>query len=163
MSNSDSSSRKARVIDALRAQTETLLHETTESQKASVASATHEEARAENDKDTRGLETTYLARGLAKRVVELREAKNKLMHLKASLSTTVKLGALVTFEDELEEQRTLFIAPAGGGITVDVDGPGQVVSPQSPLAKALIGKEVDDDATVRTPKGKSEVVIVALE
>ena len=33
---------------------------------------THEESRAENDKDTRAIEASYLALGLARRVVELR-------------------------------------------------------------------------------------------
>ena len=38
---------------------------------AAIEGATHAEAKPENDKDTRGLEQSYLARGQAQRVAEL--------------------------------------------------------------------------------------------
>src|SRR5271163_799711 len=41
--------------------------------KAALEGATHEEAKPENDKDTRALEQSYLARGQAARIQELRE------------------------------------------------------------------------------------------
>src|ERR1700761_8976870 len=47
-------------------------------QRTVVDGATHEENRPENDKDTRALEQSYLARGQAQRVVELQDALNKL-------------------------------------------------------------------------------------
>ena len=158
------SSRKTRVADALLHSVTALLEETTASQKASVEGATHEESRAENDKDTRGLETTYLARGLAKRVVELRQAKSAILTMQMAPSTRAEVGALVTVEDDDDEElRTFFLAPAGGGMTVDVDGPVSIITPQSPLARGLVGREVGDDVVLKTPKGKSEVTIIAIE
>ena len=41
-------------------------------QQAAIEGATHEEAKPENDKDTRALEASYLARGQAMRLEELR-------------------------------------------------------------------------------------------
>ncbi len=159
MSSKSSSDRKTRAFEALLQQVQALLDETTASQKASVEGATHEESRAENDKDTRGLETTYLARGLAKRVVELRQAKAALVALNLSPATRVALGALVGVEDEEGDVRTFLMAPAGGGMTVDVDGPIAVITPQSPLGRGLMGREEGDEAVLRLPKGKVEVEI----
>ncbi|HQP37789.1 MAG TPA: hypothetical protein PLI95_21545, partial [Polyangiaceae bacterium] len=42
--------------------------------RASQEGATHEEAKPENDKDTRALEQSYLARGQARRVDDLSSA-----------------------------------------------------------------------------------------
>src|SRR5579859_3643023 len=42
--------------------------------RATIAGATHEQAKPENDKDTRALEQSYLARGQAARVEEQRAA-----------------------------------------------------------------------------------------
>jgi transcription elongation GreA/GreB family factor len=67
----------------------------------------------------------------------------------------VDVGAIVEVEDEdTGEGRTLFLAPAGAGITVT--GPGgdgllYVVTPASPLGKAVIGHVAGEvvDCTVR--------------
>lgn len=67
----------------------------------------------------------------------------------------IEVGAIVEVEDEdTGEGRTLFLAPAGAGITVT--GPGgdglfSVVTPKSPLGKAVLGHRVGDvvDCTVR--------------
>ena len=51
----------------LLAQLEAALATARAAHKAAVEGATHAEARPENDKDTRGLEQSYLARGVAQR------------------------------------------------------------------------------------------------
>ncbi|MCA2978983.1 MAG: GreA/GreB family elongation factor [Myxococcaceae bacterium] len=58
----------------------------------------------------------------------------------------IGLGALVEVEDG-EAGKTLFVAPAGAGEELtgpDGDGFLHVVTPGSPLGKALIGKKVGD-------------------
>src|SRR5690606_29246214 len=62
---------KEAVLAALCAAVEQDLRAATDAQKATHAGATHEESKPENDKDTRALEASYLARGLAGRVAEL--------------------------------------------------------------------------------------------
>ena len=64
----------------------------------------------------------------------------------------VAMGALVEIEGE-DSGRTLFLAPAGAGL--ELSGPGgdgffSVVTPQSPIGKAILGKRVGDsfDVTV---------------
>src|SRR5882724_7497471 len=72
-------------------------------QRAVVDGATHEENKPENDKDTRALEQSYLARGQAQRVVELQGAVNQLKAMELrdfSKGVPIASGVLVTVEDE---------------------------------------------------------------
>jgi len=129
---------------------------------AAVEGATHTEARAENPKDTRGLEQSYLARGQAQRVAELEAglaAVTALVPRDFASGDPVAVGALVTVDDDGEPKR-LFIAPHGGGSVLA--GGVQVVTPSSPLGRALLGKRVDDEAELRLPGGQRTLVVVAV-
>lgn len=134
-------------------------------QRVVVDGATHEENRPENDKDTRALEQTYLARGQAQRVVELQDALNllKALELRAfTAESRVALGALVTLDDGNDVEH-YFIAPAGGGVRVTVAAAEvRVVTPQSPIARALLGKQQGDELELRTPQGVRECSIVSV-
>ena len=63
-------------------------------------------------------------------------------------TSSVRVGALVEIEDEeTGEGRTFFLAPAGAGATLT--GPGgdghlTVVTPRSPLGRAVVGQHVGD-------------------
>lgn len=58
------------------------------------------------------------------------------------------MGAIVEIEDEeTGEGRTFFLAPVGAGMSLT--GPGgdgilSVVTPQSPIGRAVMGRYVDD-------------------
>jgi transcription elongation GreA/GreB family factor len=121
--------------------------------------ATHEEAKPENDKDTRALEQSYLARGQAARIEEQRAAIAEVtaFAVKAFEDRPAALGALVTVEDDGVES-VLFLAPAGGGVSLD-EGRVQVVTPRSPLGNTLLGKREGDDADV-TVAGKTRTLSV---
>ena len=126
---------------------------------AAIEGSTHPEAKAENDKDTRGLEQSYLARGVAQRVAELEAAVHDVTRLALRAfkpSDPIALGALVTI-DEDGEAETLFIAPAGGGTMLS--GDVQVVTTSSPLGRALLGKLVDDDVELKLP-GKTRAFAI---
>lgn len=129
-------------------------------QRQTVAGATHEEARPENEKDTRALEQTYLARGQAQRVGELRAelAEVRAMPI-ADLesSAPITLGALVVLEEDAKVL-TLFIAPARGG--TELSGGIKVVTPSSPLGTALLGKKAGDDCEIRLAQRTRELSIV---
>jgi len=101
--------------------------------RATTEGATHEEAKPENDKDTRALEQSYLARGQAARIEELRAsiAGVTALPLKDFDARPAALGALVTVDEEGAES-TLLLAPAGGGARL-AGGTVQVVTPPSPL------------------------------
>ena len=157
---------KAVVIKAIRAKVQADLDDAVRSQKAAHEAATHEESRPENDKDTRGLESSYLARGLAKRVEELRTTSAALLSTSTrgyGADEAVGLGALVTAEDEDGEVACYLVAKNGGGLVVDVDGTTvRVVTPESPVGRAFVGRLEGDDVQVKTPKGVREFVVVAV-
>jgi len=134
-------------------------------QRAVVDGATHEENKPENDKDTRALEQSYLARGQAQRVVELQGAVNQLKAMELrdfSKGVPIASGVLVTVEDERETVH-YFLAPAGGGLRLPLAGREvRVVTPQSPIGRALIGKRQGDDLDLCTPQGVSECSIATV-
>jgi len=132
--------------------------------RASVEGATHEQAKPENDKDTRALEQSYLARGQAKRAEELRDGLAAIKRMEVEAFTPdqpVGVGALVTAFEANRNVR-LWIAPHGGGTRL-AKGMVQVVTPRSPLGEALIGKRVGDDCEVLTGGNRRELELVGIE
>jgi transcription elongation GreA/GreB family factor len=129
---------------------------------AALEGATHTEARAENAKDTRGLEQSYLARGQAQRVADLEVALAAVSALAVRAfapGDPIGLGALVLVEDDGEPKR-LFVAPHGGGTVLA--GGVQVVTPSAPLGRALLGRQVEDEVELRLPGGSRTLVIVGV-
>jgi transcription elongation GreA/GreB family factor len=132
-------------------------------QEAAIEGATHEEAKPENDKDTRALEASYLARGQALRLEELRAglAEVEAMPVRAvAPGGPAALGALVTAE-EGEGTATFLVAPHGGGAKL-AGGRVQVVTPRSPLGRALLGKREGDDCEVAIEGRRRELAIVGV-
>lgn len=133
-----------------------------EAQRRTQQGATHEESRPENDKDTRAVESSYLARGQARRVVELESALLSLeaMPVRSFEPTTpVSVGALVWVADD-ETMWCYFIVPAGGGAALSFSGEEIIpVSLSSPVGRALLGKHQHDDVEFRSPGGLREWTI----
>jgi len=129
--------------------------------------ATHEEAKPENDKDTRALEATYLARGLAERVAVLENALAALASLKLrsfDADTPLALGAIVTLTgdrvpaaakpDALRNPAHYFLVPAAGGLKLTVgEALLTTVTLEAPLGRALLGAYEGDEISVQTPQG----------
>lgn len=138
-----------------------------QSHQETTEGAFHEESRAENDKDTRGLEAGYLARGLAMRVAEQQEAVNMVRNMELrdfNASDAASLSAWVTLEDEEGQTADYFIAPAGAGTRLHYEGTDiRVVTPSAPLGKAMIGKYEGDDVALRGPKGMRELVLLSIQ
>ncbi len=67
---------------------------------------------------------------------------------------------------ELEFQGTTafyFIAPQGGGLVTRVEGkPVQVLTPNSPLGEALMGKKVGEQVRVEMREGVREYRVVSI-
>ncbi|MFN0250012.1 MAG: GreA/GreB family elongation factor [Kofleriaceae bacterium] len=123
---------------------------------SAVEGATHSESKAENDKDTRGLEQSYIARGQAQRVADLEAAVASVEKMNLAPCTAVAMSALVTVEEEGGERR-YFVAPHGGGNTLA--GDIHVVTLSSPIGKALLGKCANDELELRLA-GKVRSLVV---
>ncbi|MET0794816.1 MAG: GreA/GreB family elongation factor [Polyangiaceae bacterium] len=156
---------KREILKLLRERVNADLATMNAAQRAVVEGATHEENKPENDKDTRALEQSYLARGQAQRVVELQAELNQLKALELrefTAATAIALGALVAVDDGKDTVH-YFVAPAGGGLRVSLAGVEvRIVTPQSPIARALLGKRQGDDLELRTPQGVTECSIASV-
>ena len=142
---------KQRVRDAAVAQLTEELNMLRRLAEETRAAATHEEAKAENDKDTRGLEQSYLARGQAMRAEEVDEAIKRLrfLNLRPCVEGPIDLGTLVRVRVD-DEPRHFLLAPSGGGTKVEVDGVTvALLSPASPVGRALVEKFEGDDFEIR--------------
>ncbi|NMR24116.1 transcription elongation factor GreAB [Pseudoalteromonas sp. NEC-BIFX-2020_015] len=140
---------KAHVIEHLRFALEAQLTTAQAAAKTAHDTATHEENVAENKYDTLGLEAAYLAQGQAQRVNECHMSiKAFEKAFKEPSSTKVTIGSLVCLSDEDDVLNWYFIGPYSGGLKVTIKSISvYVLTPLSPLGKALLNKEVGDDVS----------------
>jgi transcription elongation GreA/GreB family factor len=157
---------KKQVLDALIEALSRTLHHTVHAAEEVRRDATHEEARPENDKDTRALEQTYLARGQAMRAEAMVEQLQSLRTLSVRplpSDAAISAGALIELEDEAAARRYVFLAPCGGGEVLRVDGlEVLVVTPVSAMGRALLGKQVGDEFELRVHRATRDYVITAV-
>jgi len=90
--------------------------------------------------------------------LELRVSELATIDLNSIPRDTVGLGSKVELEDldEGDSHEYEIVVPE------EVDGAAFKISLSSPLGKSLIGKGVDDDVEVQTPKGKRAYAIKEL-
>lgn len=120
--------------------------------KAAHEAATHEECLPDNKYDTTALEASYIAQGQANRAQEIRgalESYRSLTLLDFEDDAAVRLTALVTLEAADGTLRRFFLGPEAGGMKVcERDEEIVVITPGSPLGRALLGLHVGDDVPV---------------
>jgi hypothetical protein len=110
--------------------------------------ATHEEAKPENDKDTRALESSYLAGAQAARARELAATRNALAFWTTrDFATSEGIGESALVEVAIGNQRAWYLlAPHAGGTKTQFDGKEiTVVTPAAPLGQALLGLTTEDE------------------
>jgi len=150
---------KAKIISTLVSQMEAGLHRRIAAAEDAHAAATDEQARSENKYDTRGLESSYLARGHVMQLEDLAEEVQLLKGFKpADFSNGKPAASGALLEVELNQNRFFFLLlPCGGGEDVVVDGTEiTIVTPHTPLGEQLTGKTPGDTYRVRpgAPVGK---------
>ncbi len=136
------------------------------SARAAHEAATHEESKAEDHHDTRGLEASYLAGAQAARVAELQAIISNFQFSKPrnfAPSDPIAAGALV--ELECEGRRSwIFLVVQGGGLSLKFEGDRtvQVITPQAPLGDALLGKRAGEAVEVEGQKKSREYEVVSV-
>ncbi|MDQ3807111.1 MAG: hypothetical protein M3298_02970 [Thermoproteota archaeon] len=112
--------------------------------------------------DTMGVEAAWVADGLAKSLEERVEGVYRLKNIRLPEDPEkVSLGCVVGIGPEDGGVENLyFILPACGGISVTVESGVliQTVMPQAPVARALIGKSLDDEVTVRRDRKEPDTI-----
>ncbi len=136
-----------------------------ESAQATHAEATHEENKAEDKYDTRGLEASYLALGQAKQAEETALAVQafEALELRDFLpDDVISLGALVAVETRGRPAR-YFIGPRAGGTEVEHENAIVVViTPHSPLGRQLMGRRRGDALALDLGGRKTEARIASV-
>jgi len=140
---------KKAVWEALKERLESELAKAQKRARDAAEGATHEENRAEGDKDMRATEASYVARGQAGRATEMEEA---LVRVSALELLSFKAGSRIAISALLEldhdgKRLHYFLVPAAGGERLNVGGVEvQTLTPQSPLGRALLGLTEGDEA-----------------
>jgi transcription elongation GreA/GreB family factor len=128
--------------------------------------ATHEDNKAENKYDTRGLEASYLAGAQAERVSDIKAiiGSYEIMQIKKfSNNEKIAIGALVEINTS-EKNMFVLLMPKGGGQVLNFAGHHiQVITPDSPLGKNLIGKEVGEIIKIGQSNKTKEYEILSLQ
>lgn len=150
---------KARLRSELLGRLEAQLATARTAHAAATEGAIADDARPENDKDTRGLEQSYLARGYAQRVAELEAAVAAVAVMTIARQSRVAIGAIVVALDD-DRERAFFVAGHGGGLEL---GDVTVVTPTSPLGRALLGKRADDECELAVGDARRTLEISAVE
>ncbi|PJA32854.1 MAG: transcription elongation factor GreAB [Zetaproteobacteria bacterium CG_4_9_14_3_um_filter_53_7] len=109
--------------------------------------ATHADCLGSSKYETMGLEASYLAQGQGTRLLEVERSLEYFKRLNSlEPAVTAGLSALVVLQDEQGNQQLLWLAAQAGGLKVLY---GQmtvtVITVQSPIGRALIGRVAGDD------------------
>lgn len=156
---------KEKILNAILAELERDLAVAIAAAKTAQEDATNEESKPENEYDTRALEASYVARGQAKRVAELKESLVLYKNLKLrSFTSTDPISATALVEVESQgKKHMLFVMSKGGGFAVTVEGVRiQVVSPSTPLGEALLQSKEGDIISVELGDAEREYEILSV-
>jgi len=160
MGGIDKSEVRRRLVAALEQERDTVAA----AQRSSQEGATHADNKPEGDKDMRSTEASYVARGQALRVRALEEDLARVVGMTLRVfedAAPIALSAIVDVAADAGTS-TVFVAPAGGGTRIDLGGKVVlVVTPASPLGRALVGARQGDDVEVQ--KGEVLEIVEVVE
>ncbi|PCI61180.1 MAG: hypothetical protein COB35_07245 [Gammaproteobacteria bacterium] len=133
--------------------------------------ATDDQSVAETQYDTLAIEASYLAEGQSKRVAEYQTALQAYQQLKLAQfndHSDIKLTALVQLTKDKNCSHWFFIGPYAGGFRANIhtdigDQQITVITPQSPMGLAMIGKQQDDDIEITLGNEKLQDYICAVK
>lgn len=148
---------KEQIVQNITAQLSADLQVFSTAAKTAHEAATHEECLPDNKYDTTALEASYIAQGQANRAQEIRAALENyrtLTLLDFDDDTPIRLTALVTLEEHDGTRRRFFLGPQAGGMKIgEREEEIVVITPGSPLGRALLGLHVGDDVPVGSDAG----------
>ena len=150
--------RKAYFIDALKQHYQAAIAAAREAEDNAATAADEVRKQARNRDDAKAaVEPGRMAGGHRKRRQRAARELDTLIQFATGgvpafpRNAKVALGAMIDVSIEGDEERTLFLLPVGAG--TELTGPGgdgfiQVIGPDSPVGRALMGACVGDDVEV---------------
>ena len=158
---------KLDIVQAFIAQLSSELESMTAAARHAFETATNSEHQARSKYDTFSLESSYLARGQAKRVEALSEAVQQLRTLPVKAcdsSALIALGSLVRLKGRGGDERILLFANCAGGEELCVEGGDvMIVTPAAPLGQAIRGKRAGDLVQVRMGAELQSFTVASVE
>lgn len=152
-----------KIIAALNADLELL----TQAARTAHAAATHTECLPDNKYDTTALEASYVAQGQANRAQDIRRALESYRGVTLrsfDAETPIRLTALVTLEGEDDSCRLFFLGPEAGGMKVTTNNREYIViTPESTLGRALLGRICGEELTIGNGPAQKTFTIVAVD
>lgn len=149
-----------RIIENLAADLAVVFNAAKTAHEASI----HEENIADNEYGTLSIEASYIAQGQANRAQEIKIALDTYRKLKVKDfldDSAIRLTAMVTLESDNGPRKTVFLGPHSGGLKIqDNDVEIVVITPDSPLGRALIGKFAGDRVEMRINNASVEFEII---
>jgi transcription elongation GreA/GreB family factor len=153
---------KRALIQAIVAQLSGELESYARSARATHEEATHEQSKAENKYDTRGLEASYLAQGQSRQAAEIVHAVKQFETLDPKdfgKDDPIDVGALVELESGAD-RLFYFIGPRAGGVEILHERKQIVVmTPQAPMGRELLGRKKGDRFEFTQGKSRTPYLI----
>ena len=153
---------KRALVQAIVAQLSGELESYARSARATHEEATHEQSKAENKYDTRGLEASYLAQGQSRQAAEIVQAVKQFETLDPKdfgKDDPIDVGALVELESGAE-RLFYFVGPRAGGVEILHERKQIVVmTPQAPMGRELIGRKKGDRFEFAQGKSRTPYLI----
>ena len=107
--------------------------------------------------DTFKEEAQYMATAQEARTLQLNSELSVLLEVRATVarddkpSRLSKLTSIVVLQDSNNEVTRYFLAPSGGGLVIDAPfGKCIVITPTSPLGRAIMNKAVGEEVEFQT-------------
>ena len=133
--------------------------------RAAHAESTHEQSKADNKYDTRGLEASYLAHGQAQQASEVGEAIRRFQSLVVrtlSESEAADVGALVEVERN-GGSAFYFLGPGAGGMEIELENQTiLVLTPASPLGRQLMGRRKGERVKTELAGTRQEFLVASV-
>ncbi|MDF2154368.1 GreA/GreB family elongation factor [Vibrio sp. CAU 1672] len=139
---------KAELVQTIIRQLEIKLEVALSATQRAIDAATDEETVPEHKYDTLALEASYLAHGQAMRVQESEQelSQYRALPIRDFSDVPIGVGAYVVLADENDTEKSFFIGPCSGGLTLECHGKEVfVLTVKSPLGRALMGKEEGEE------------------
>lgn len=158
---------KQKIIDAILEKLTGELDVLIQSAKAAHEAATHDESRAEDHHDTRGLEASYLAEAQGKRIQDLEQLIALFRNAAVrdfKPTDTIDIGAVVELELHPSQKRSFyFLLNHGGGMSVSIEGkPIQIITTNALLGEALLDKRLGDAIEIEAQNSTREYVVTGI-
>jgi len=129
------------------------------------ALASHEQSKPENQYDTLALEAAYLAHGQSKRIAEVQRQVMLLNHFEFTQyndESRITMGALVCIQEN-ETLQWFWLLPVAGGVRLKAnESEVRTLTPDTPLAKKLLGHYLGDELVLSLGDKKMQFEIIEL-